>query len=58
MQTREAEVHQRIDVAVGNGDYTAAAPAITAIRPAFFDIFFTPKTGRTVAAVTRDNFDF
>ena len=58
MHTREAVIHQRVDVAVGNRKHAATASAVTAIRSAFFDVFLVTKAGRTVAAVTRYDFNF
>src|SRR5690606_12988563 len=51
------EVDQGVDVAVGNGVDTAAAPAIAAIRPAFGNEFFAAKARRAIAAFAGNDFD-
>ncbi len=58
MGAGKAKVYQRVDVAVRLYKHAAAAPAIAAVRAAFFDIFFTAEAGDAVAAITRKDFDF
>ncbi len=58
MYAGEAIVHQRIDVAIRQRIHAPAASAIAAVRPALLDVFFAAKTGRAVAALTREYFDF
>ena len=57
MQARIAVIHQGIDVAVGNGDHTAAAPAITTVRTALGDVFFATKARHAIATVAGNDLD-
>ena len=58
VHARKAVIHQGVDVAVGNGDHTASAAAVAAVRSALVDVFFVTKAGRAVAAVACDDFNF
>ena len=57
MHAGEAEIYQRVDVAVRNGVYGTAPAAIATIRAALGNIFFTPEAGRAITAVAGNNFN-
>ncbi len=54
MNTGKAVIHQRIDVAVGNGKNTAATSAIAARRTAFWNVFFPAETCGAIASFSGD----
>ena len=52
-----AKINQRIHATVGFQADTAAIAAITAVRPAELDVFFTPETDTTIPPVTGTDFN-
>ena len=58
VMARKTVIHQGVDVAVCERIYAATPTAIPAIGAALVDIFFSPKAGRTVAAIACDDFNF
>ena len=54
----EAEIDERVDIAVGDCPNGAALAAIAAIGTAERPEFFTAERGAAVAAIARDDFDF
>ena len=57
MLARVTVVNQGVDVAIGDGKYSAASAAITTIGSTFRNEFFTAKTVRAIAAFTGNHFN-
>ena len=56
-QPRVAILDQRVDVAVGDDEDAAAAPAVAAVRAAARDVLLAPERHRAVAAVAGVHLD-
>ena len=54
----EAVIHQRVDVAVGDGIDAAAASAVAAVGSAARHEFLAPEAGDAVAAFAGVDFDY
>ena len=57
MDARIAVFDQRVDVAIGDRDDAAAAPAVAAVGSAARHVLLAPERGRSVAAVAGDDVD-
>jgi hypothetical protein len=55
--SREPEIDQGIDIAVGQSKHRTAATSITTIGPAKGNIFFASERHNAVAAIAGDNFN-
>jgi hypothetical protein len=57
MDAREAVIDERVDVAIGDGEYAAAAPAVTAVGASTRDVFLAPERRGAVAAIAGNYLD-